>query len=138
MTAIKNNLKRIWDCIEQKAPEIKDLFQPGLNSEEIDEITKYLPFKLPEEVYELYKWRNGLLNNTGFYIFDCDTLSSHFDSLETAIQNIRKIKSGKTFFYFLIIFWNDHENGRDFFAVPLGVDICPVIVLYDDDDIYRK
>lgn len=138
MTAIKNNLKRIWDCIEQKAPEIEDLFQPGLKSEEIDEITKDLPFKLPEEVYELYKWRNGLLNNTGFYLFDCDTLSSHFDSLETAIQNIIKIKSGKTFFYFLIIFWNDHENGRDFFAVPLGVDICPVIVLYDDNDIYRK
>ena len=66
MTAIKNNLKQIWDCIKQKAPEIKDLFQPGLKPEEIDEITKHLPFRLPEEVYELYQWRNGLLDNTGF------------------------------------------------------------------------
>ena len=40
MTTIKNNLKRIWDCIEQKAPEAKDLLQPGLKSEEINEITK--------------------------------------------------------------------------------------------------
>ena len=70
MTTIKNNLKRIWDCIEQKAPEVKDLFQPGLKSKEIDEITKDLPFKLPQEVYELYQWRNGLLNDTGFYIYD--------------------------------------------------------------------
>lgn len=138
MTAIKNNLKRIWDCVEQKAPEIKDLFQPGLKPEEIDEIAKDLPFKLPQEVYELYQWRNGLLNDTGFYTCGCDTLSSYFDSLETAIQNIIKIKSGKTFLYFLIIFWNNHENGGDFFTVPLGVDICPVIVIYDDDDIYRK
>ena len=137
MTTIKNNLKRIWDCIEQKAPEVKDLFQPGLKSKEIDEITIDLPFKLPQEVYELYQWRNGLLNDTGFYIYDCDTLSSHFDSLETAIQNIIKIKSGQYLFYFLIIFWNHHENGGDFFAVPLGVDICPIIVLYDDE-IYCK
>jgi len=68
MTAIKNNLKRIWDCIEQKASELKNLFQPGLKSKEIDEITKDLPFRLPQEVYELYQWRNGLLNNTGFDI----------------------------------------------------------------------
>ncbi|MEO1765090.1 MAG: hypothetical protein AAFR83_24800 [Cyanobacteria bacterium J06629_18] len=73
MTTIKNNLKLIWNCIDQKAPEVKDLFKPGLKPEEIDEITKDLPFNLPQEVYELYQWRNGLLDNTGFYTCGCDT-----------------------------------------------------------------
>ncbi|BAY87248.1 PBS lyase HEAT-like repeat protein [Calothrix parasitica NIES-267] len=128
MTTIKNNLKRIWDCIEQKAPEVKDLFQPGLKSEEIDEITKDLPFNLPQEVYELYQWRNGLLNSAGFDIYGHGNSASHFDSLETAIQDIIKIKSGETFLYFLIIFWVDLENGRHYFAVSLGIDIFPVDV----------
>lgn len=81
MTAIKNDLKRIWDCIEQKAPEVKDLFQPGLKTEEIDEITKHLPFKLPKEVYELYQWRNGLVDNTCFEFSGYGSITGHFDSL---------------------------------------------------------
>ncbi|MFN6564517.1 MAG: hypothetical protein RMY28_032630 [Nostoc sp. ChiSLP01] len=56
MTEIQENLKRIWDCLVTKAPEITSLLQPGLKPEEIDEITKDLPFKLPEEVYEIYQW----------------------------------------------------------------------------------
>lgn len=137
MTAIKNNLKRIWACIEEKAPEVKDLFQPGLKSEEIDQITKDLPFKLPLEVYELYQWRNGLVDNTCFEFFGYGSITGHFDSLETSIQNIIKIKYGKTYCYFLIIFWLHHENGGDFFMVPLGIDLCPVIVLYHEE-IYNK
>ncbi len=134
MTAIKNNLKRIWDCIEEKAPEVKDLFQPGLKSEEIDEITKDLPFKLPKEVYELYQWRNGLsddvcLEYPGFY----NCLTVNFDLLETTIQNIQKLQSKGENLYFLIIFWFSGEFGGEFFAIPLGIDGCPVIVLYDDD-----
>lgn len=55
MMGIKENLKRIWDCLVTKPPEITSLLQPGLKPEEIDEITKGLPFKLPEEVYEVYQ-----------------------------------------------------------------------------------
>ncbi|MGB3652999.1 MAG: hypothetical protein WBA41_17520 [Rivularia sp. (in: cyanobacteria)] len=111
MTAIQNNLKRIWDCIEQKAPEVKYLLKPGLKSEEIDELTKDLPFKLPQEVYELYQWRNGLsddicLEYPGFY----NCLTVNFDSLETTIQDIKKLQSRGEIFYFIIIYWLHHEN----------------------------
>ena len=36
MTVIKQNLKRIWDCLVTKAPEITSLLQPGLKPEEIE------------------------------------------------------------------------------------------------------
>ncbi|MGI4791968.1 MAG: hypothetical protein ACRYFS_24360 [Janthinobacterium lividum] len=36
------------------------LLQPGLTREAIDEIADPLPFKLPEELYQLYMWRNGI------------------------------------------------------------------------------
>ena len=138
MTAIKNNLKRIWDCIEQKAPEVKDLFQPGLKFEEIDEITKKLPFKLPQEVYELYQWRNGLLDNNCFDFYGSYTsLSGHFDPLEETIPHIKKVNDDNEVFYFLIVFYFSGEFGGNFFAVPLGINECSVIMLYDDDGFYE-
>jgi cell wall assembly regulator SMI1 len=63
MTEIENNLNRIWNSLEQKAPQLISLFQPGLKREEIDKITKNLPFKLPKEVYELYQLLNGFSDN---------------------------------------------------------------------------
>lgn len=33
--------------------------QPGLSRDEIEDLVKDLPFKIPSEVYELYQWRNG-------------------------------------------------------------------------------
>ncbi len=137
MTAIKNNLKRIWACIEEKAPEVKDLFQPGLKSEEIDEITKDLPFKLPKEVYELYQWRNGLVDNTYFEFSDYGSITGHFDSLEETIRHIKKVNDDSEVFYFIIIFSFSGEFGGNFFAVPLGINECSVIMLYDDDGFYE-
>ncbi|BAY07672.1 SMI1/KNR4 family protein [Calothrix sp. NIES-2098] len=67
MEIIKEHLQRIWDCLVTKAPEITLLLQPGLKPEEIDNIAKDLPFKLPEEIYELYQWQNGLLKGISVY-----------------------------------------------------------------------
>lgn len=35
------------------------LLQPGLSREVIDEMVNPLPFELPEDLYQLYMWRNG-------------------------------------------------------------------------------
>ncbi|MGB6297853.1 MAG: hypothetical protein WBF90_16950 [Rivularia sp. (in: cyanobacteria)] len=138
MTAIKNDLKRIWACIEEKAPEVKDLFQPGLKTEEIDQITKDLPFKLPLEVYELYQWRNGLVDNTYFEFYGYyNSLSGHFYPFEETIRHIKKVNDDSGVFYFIIIFSLSGEFGGNFFAVPLGINECSVIMLYDDDGFYE-
>lgn len=133
MTVIKENLKRIWDSLVTKAPEITSLLQPGLKLEEIDEITKNLPFKLPEEVYEIYQWRNGLLKGVGLSGWKISESFIDFDSLQATIQNIQKIIIAGQPTYFIIILSLVHENGGDFFTVPIGREISSVIHLNDDD-----
>ncbi|MDZ8136778.1 MAG: hypothetical protein RM049_15945 [Nostoc sp. DedQUE04] len=133
MTLIKENFKRIWDCLVKKAPEIIPLFQPGLKPEEIDDIIKDLPGKLPEEIYEIYQWRNGLLKEVGLSGWPINESSIVFHSLQAAIQNIQKVIIAGQPTYFLTIFSLLHENGGDYFTVPIGQDICSVIVFYDDD-----
>ncbi len=131
---MKENLQRIWNCLVTKAPEIALLIQPRLKREEIDEITKILPFKLPEEAYELYQWRNGLSKEIGLYNWQINEITVYFESLETTIQTIKKLIISDETVYFIIPFWFSHQNGAVYFAIPLGQEISSIIILYDDDD----
>jgi hypothetical protein len=45
------------DRLDEKNKILK--LNPGLSSQEIETITKDLPFPLPPEIHELYRWRNG-------------------------------------------------------------------------------
>jgi len=115
MTTIKENLQRIWNCLVTKAPEIASVFQPGLRREEIDEITKHLPFKLPEEAYELYEWRNGLSKEFGLYSLQGHEIIVYFESLETIIKTIKKLIISDKTVYFIMPFYFLHQNGGVFF-----------------------
>ena len=66
MSDLTEALDRILNALPQKPwmefPGIEhdsSLLQPGLTHAEIEEIVKDLPIRLPEEIYELYQWRNG-------------------------------------------------------------------------------
>lgn len=45
--------------LQQNQPHFAASFIPGLNDEQIQELTSHLPYQLPEEIHELYRWRNG-------------------------------------------------------------------------------
>lgn len=133
MTEIKNNLNRIWNSLEQKAPQLISLFQPGLKREEIDEITKDLPFKLPKEVYELYQWRNGLLGSVELELGLINRPEVSFEPIEIALKYINKIIIHRNTYYFLVIFCLNNGEYAHYYTVPLGQDITPIISLYNDD-----
>ena len=59
MSELTNALNIIIIYLEQNNPEAASWLQPGLSKEEITEIVTDLPFELPQELYELYQWRNG-------------------------------------------------------------------------------
>lgn len=66
MSDLTEALDRILNALPQKPwsefPGIEydsSLLQPGLTHAEIEEIVKDLPIRLPDEIYELYQWRNG-------------------------------------------------------------------------------
>lgn len=72
MSKLTNALDRILDWCKQNnlvGPGLLNIssLQPGLSDLEIEEIVKYIPFQLPTEVCELYKWKNGSKNENDLY-----------------------------------------------------------------------
>jgi cell wall assembly regulator SMI1 len=61
MTGLTAAIERIMNWLQQYQPEFAASFLPGLTREQIQEQTKDLPGFIPEEIYELYQYRNGTL-----------------------------------------------------------------------------
>lgn len=52
-------LERIMNWLRKHQPDYAASFLPGLKPDEIQAAEAELGFKLPEEIYQLYQWRNG-------------------------------------------------------------------------------
>jgi hypothetical protein len=59
MSSLTDALNQIQVWLQSNYPAVADSITPGLSLEEIQEITRTLPFSLPDEVYELYQWSRG-------------------------------------------------------------------------------
>ncbi|MEM8640264.1 MAG: SMI1/KNR4 family protein [Cyanobacteria bacterium P01_G01_bin.54] len=60
MATTKNYIHRIDSCLREGHPDsCYGTLQPGLTSNEIDELMDELDFSLPLEAYEFYAWKNG-------------------------------------------------------------------------------
>ncbi|MBD2454183.1 HEAT repeat domain-containing protein [Nostoc sp. FACHB-87] len=75
-------MEKILAWQEIHRPEYAAQLQSGLTEQEIEEPLKNLPFQLPKEVYELYRWRNG----SRFDVFFPTGSGLVFLPLETAIE----------------------------------------------------
>lgn len=62
-TSLIQVLERILCWFQANKPNIAQSLQPGLSREQIEAQVQVLPFRLPEEVYQLYQWRNGSSGN---------------------------------------------------------------------------
>ena len=111
MSKLLEELAYIFEWLEYSVPELSDLYNPGLSREQIDTLVKGLPFKLSEEVCELYQWRNGEANSVyhnGDTIADFlfpdhhlpGNLSLPFWSLQEAVANYQAL-------------WKMEESGRE-------------------------
>jgi hypothetical protein len=58
-TLMTDALNRIMTWLESNAPSSAAAFAPGLEPEALRLTLDALPFKLPQEVHDLYCWRNG-------------------------------------------------------------------------------
>jgi len=90
MSLLTNALDEILGYLERLKPEYAEALQPGLSYDEIDQELNHLPFRLPQEIYTLYQWRNGMYQENYFY---GDSLfSPHFtiDPLGQALTRYRE------------------------------------------------
>ncbi|MGB3759973.1 MAG: SMI1/KNR4 family protein [Rivularia sp. (in: cyanobacteria)] len=138
MSLLTESLEQILIQLEQKDPEIASSLQPGLTREEIDQIANDLPFKLPEEVYELYQWQNGISGSIGFGYGAWNGISAGFSSLEVTIQYLYNSKKRNCPSNFLFIFSFVHHLGGDYFGISLDDKTHPVFNFYEDDERYIK
>lgn len=95
MKELTNALERILYWMQKHDPYRISILEPGLTLLEIEEKVRILPFRLPQEFYELYQWRNGIIPGTrgwsqGFGGRDFSSLDSlikqYFDSIDYSIK----------------------------------------------------
>ncbi len=61
MSAITNHLYEISVAASKLGIDLASNMNPAATPEEIESETKELPFQLPSEVLDLYRWKNGVL-----------------------------------------------------------------------------
>jgi len=69
-TPLIEALDKIFDYHYKNNSDIILCLQPGLTREEIDELLIDIPYTIPEELYQLYEWRNGM-NKKGIQNYGC-------------------------------------------------------------------
>jgi hypothetical protein len=136
MSDLTSALDRILAWLEQHSPSSASGFQAGLASEIIEEKLNELPFCVSQEVYDLYKWRNGDDSNSSAFGYlwmlsldvACESSDyvNHEDLLEMRGQDEPQ--------YLLPLFEFDGE----YFAVQCGptlIDSAPIFHVSDAYDI---
>ncbi|MEH2251747.1 SMI1/KNR4 family protein [Nostoc sp.] len=149
MSELTDELQYILNWLESSNLEFFDCYNPGLTRQQIDEITKDLPFRLSKEVYELYQWRNGTADlgyNNGYlplyFLFTeqlrADVICS-FCSLQDSVYIYKTIGEATNYDD---AYWNQkwftiaaYENKRMLYVVG-DIDPSP-IYLWDIGDSVR-
>ncbi|MBV6621910.1 MAG: SMI1/KNR4 family protein [Rivularia sp. (in: Bacteria)] len=126
MSDLTDALNRIVNWLKNHTSEkyaSVDVWQPGLSYEEIDRRVADLPFKLPEEIYELYQWRNGTYE--GEEDFSRFFSGYAFLSLESAIKEYEELNWKLHWFP---IFYLD---SRDYFIISCqSEDLALILRIY--------
>ncbi|GBE92369.1 SMI1/KNR4 family protein [Nostoc cycadae] len=85
MSELTDALDRVVNWLQRHKPLYASALQTGLSDEEIEEKVKDLPFRLTREVYELYQWRNGMIDEDSSFFYNY-----RFLPLEEAVE-VQKI-----------------------------------------------
>ncbi|MBA3921472.1 MAG: hypothetical protein H0X31_07160 [Nostocaceae cyanobacterium] len=89
MSELTEGLERISLWLKKNRPDIASQLRPGLSREEIDAEAHILPFKLPEEIYELYQWRDGSSDNFLFERYDFMSLHAAVSAYSEQMSELR-------------------------------------------------
>ena len=118
-------LDKILDYYYKYNPDIILCLQPGLNRREIDELLDDIPYTIPEEIYQLYGWRNGMskkgIINYGYLAF---AKAKGFRPLEEAVKYYKYTSRYSKRALEIFPSANDHSAS---YAIDLGDnDVAPV------------
>ena len=81
MSSLTTALEEIRAWLLEHAPQQASSLAPGLSLTEIQSHLRSFPFALPQEVYDLYLWRNGSGEEAGLFVYH------HFLDLDLALTD---------------------------------------------------
>lgn len=139
MTVLTEALDRILNFWQQHGYEeaVADL-QPGLSYNEIEEISKKLPIRLPTEVYELYQWRNGSRDGEGLFFPLEKAVAEHLDKFDFYDPCSWIYEDNRLNWLRVFSFMAAREDG--YLVLGENPETCPVIFIdmKDYDFVTRK
>jgi hypothetical protein len=86
VSKLTDALNRIYQWLEINIPEFAQAFQSGLSHGQIESQLSGISLHLPEEIYDLYKWKNGIKNRFLFFP------GYEFPPLQDIIQTYKMLK----------------------------------------------
>lgn len=126
MELLISSLEKILDIWQQDREDFIELLQPGLNVQDIQQYVSNLPFQLPQEVYQLYQWQNGI-QVPEFHDIALDFIPGFwFLPLAETLKEYERLKESKDYFTFL----QDEAYHKPWFPI-LSSDLGYFLVLGD-------
>lgn len=92
MSNTREKLDRLADLIKRREKEIDNL-RRGLTRREIEQKIACLPFEFPQELYELYQWRNGIEQPSTDLLSPFLFRDHYLSNLDDAIENYLAIQT---------------------------------------------
>lgn len=155
MPTLTEALSRLENLINLRSPHLAKRLQPGLTHAEIDEQIEDFSWTLPEEVYELYQWHNGLssgINATSLQVksltqkdqwykglsgqpsqinlkYGDHLIAAKFAPLEFALAGYSHLKLGKCPFDLLPIFVLNNSKSQNYCVAGLGKEHSAIYFL---------
>lgn len=132
METLINSLEKILDIWKEDREGFVELVQPGLTYQEIQNSISHLPFQIPQELYLLYQWRNGIKFPEGPIYYDGvrDFIPGcQFIPLEDAIQECERLENWRKTYTSL----SDENCDRPWFPFLSDGDAGHFIVLGDEN-----
>jgi HEAT repeats/SMI1 / KNR4 family (SUKH-1) len=120
MSDLTDALNKILYWLQQNRPSDVELLETGLSEAEIEEIIEDLPLQLPQDILELYKWKNGstIIGEYENFCWAFEWWS--FYSLEIVINGYRhRLKSSRNHYWAPEFPYKTHNSLGIFFSPEL-------------------
>lgn len=89
MAVISTLMNQLIATMEQKGSAVRRYLQPGLSRQEIDQVLSTLGVNIPDQLYHLYQWHNGIdINAEAQFLFG----EYDFTPLHEAIADYQAIQ----------------------------------------------
>ena len=116
------NIQMLDKLLSDLRPEFYAGFQESLNDAEIESLEKKYRITLPEDLRELYKWKNGQRENC----FEAFVNNSMFIALEEALETAKEYNAMIGTDFEIENWWNKnwipifHNGGGDYICYDCG------------------